>query len=60
MTETGGLVRSRWEDTPRRAAFWQVTGTLVAKVVGFLGDIVVARLFGRTTSLMLPCWPRTL
>ena len=32
MTETGGLVRSRWEDTPRRAAFWQVTGTLVLEL----------------------------
>lgn len=36
----------RREDTPRRAAFWKVTGTLVAKVVGFLGDIIVAAVFG--------------
>jgi len=46
MAETGGVVRGRREDTPRRAAFWKVTGTLVAKVVGFLGDMVVASLFG--------------
>ncbi len=39
-------VAARHEDTPKQAAFWKVVGTLVAKVVGFLGDIIVAAIFG--------------
>jgi putative peptidoglycan lipid II flippase len=46
MRQTGNAGKGLRQDTPRQAAFWKVTGTLVAKIIGFLGDIIVASLFG--------------
>lgn len=44
-TERTGV---RSENTPRQAAFWKVSGSFLSKLLGFLRDILVAKIFGVT------------
>ncbi len=39
---------TRLENTPRQAAFWKVSGSFLSKVLGFVRDILVAKIFGAT------------
>lgn len=38
----------RPENTPHQAAFWKVSGSFLSKVLGFVRDIFVAKIFGAT------------
>ena len=38
----------RLENTPHQAAFWKVSGSFLSKVLGFVRDILVAKIFGAT------------
>ncbi|MFA4931749.1 MAG: lipid II flippase MurJ [Caldisericia bacterium] len=42
------VAAKRPENTPRQAAFWKVSGSFLSKVLGFLRDILVAKIFGAT------------
>ncbi len=43
-----GVVVGRSENTPRQAAFWKVSGSFLSKVLGFVRDVLVAKIFGAT------------
>lgn len=43
-----GAALKRPENTPRQAAFWKVSGSFLSKVLGFVRDILVAKIFGAT------------
>jgi putative peptidoglycan lipid II flippase len=38
----------RPENTPRQAAFWKVSGSFLSKLLGFVRDVLVAKIFGAT------------
>ena len=38
----------RPENTPHQAAFWKVSGSFLSKVLGFVRDVLVAKIFGAT------------
>ena len=42
------VVVTRPENTPHQAAFWKVSGSFLSKVLGFVRDVLVAKIFGAT------------
>ena len=42
------VAAGRSENTPHQAAFWKVSGSFLSKVLGFVRDILVAKIFGAT------------
>ncbi|RIE06937.1 hypothetical protein SMC7_00175 [Candidatus Cryosericum terrychapinii] len=38
----------RPENTPRQAAFWKVSGSFLSKLLGFVRDVLMAKIFGAT------------
>jgi len=45
---TSRVAVKRLENTPRQAAFWKVSGSFLSKLLGFLRDVLVAKIFGAT------------
>jgi len=43
-----GTVIGRSENTPRQAAFWKVSGSFLSKMLGFVRDVMIAKVFGAT------------
>ena len=43
-----GVAVGRLENTPHQAAFWKVSGSFLSKVLGFVRDVLVAKIFGAT------------
>lgn len=43
-----GAAPGRPENTPHQAAFWKVSGSFFSKVLGFVRDVLVAKIFGAT------------
>ncbi len=49
MLENGAEVAStRSENTPHQAAFWKVSGSFLSKLLGFVRDVLIAKIFGAT------------
>ncbi|MEN6387293.1 MAG: murein biosynthesis integral membrane protein MurJ [Candidatus Cryosericum sp.] len=49
MLENGAeVVSTRRENTPHQAAFWKVSGSFLSKLLGFVRDILIAKIFGAT------------
>ena len=49
MLENGAeVVSRRRENTPHQAAFWKVSGSFLSKLLGFVRDVLIAKIFGAT------------
>jgi putative peptidoglycan lipid II flippase len=48
LHDSPGTVIRCSENTPRQAAFWKVSGSFLSKLLGFVRDVMIAKIFGAT------------